>query len=112
MLPSLELPEFMLSAGMVLVLPAPGRMVPLGDTLSVVPVGDEVLSRGIVVLSRGIVLRGVVLRGVMLSLGVLAESAGMVEVPLGGMGLSIPGAMAASDGVCVPVELGPVGTVD
>lgn len=104
MLPSLELPEFMLSAGMVLVLPAPGRMVPLGDTLSVVPVGD--------VVSRGIVLRGVVLRGVMLSLGVLAESAGMVEVPLGGMGLSIPGAMAASDGVCVPVELGPVGTVD
>ncbi len=105
MLPSLELPEFMLSAGMVLVLPAPGRMVPLGDTLSVVPVGDEVLS-------RGIVLRGVVLRGVMLSLGVLAESAGMVEVPLEGMGLSVPGAMAASDGVCVPVELGPVGTVD
>ncbi len=110
MLPSLELPEFMLSAGMVLVLPAPGRMVPLGDTLSVVPVGDEVLSRGIVL--RGVVLRGVVLRGVMLSLGVLAESAGMVEVPLEGMGLSVPGAMAASDGVCIPVELGPVGTVD
>ena len=99
MLPSLELPEFMLSAGMVLVLPAPGRMVPLGDTLSVVPVGD-------------VVSRGIVLRGVVLLLGVLAESAGMVEVPLGGMGLSIPGAMAASDGVCVPVELGPVGTVD
>ena len=99
MLPSLELPEFMVSAGMVLVLPAPGRMVPLGDTLSVVPVGD-------------VVSRGIVLRGVVLLLGVLAESAGMVEVPLGGMGLSIPGAMAASDGVCVPVELGPVGTVD
>lgn len=99
MLPSLELPEFMLSAGMVLVLPAPGRMVPLGDTLSVVPVGD-------------VVSRGIVLRGVVLLLGVLAESAGMVEVPLEGMGLSVPGAMAASDGVCIPVELGPVGTVD
>lgn len=109
MLPSLELPEFMLSAGMVLVLPAPGRMVPLGDMLSVVPDGD-------VVVSRGIVSRGMVLRGVVLLLGELAESDGMVGVPLGGMGASsvVLGGMVVSDGFCVgvPGVPGSVGAVD